>query len=220
MDIEGLGVKTIMALWERGIVRDPGDVYFVTHDQLLDLPLFADKKADLVLSSIAKSRERGLARVLVGLGIRHVGPPTARLLAEEFGSIEAIAAASEEEMTRVEGIGPIVARAIREWFDSPRNREVVEKLRRGGVRLEEARAAPTGTLAGKAFVLTGSLPTLTREQAARLVEGAGGKVASSVSKNTDYVVVGENPGSKLARAESLGIPLLDEEGLKALVAGS
>ena len=217
MDIEGLGERTIFELWERGLVRDPGDIYSLTRDQLLSLPLYADKKADLVLSSIEASKDRGLARVLVGLGIRHVGPPTARDLTQAFGSIDAIMGASEEAVSAVEGVGPVLAASIRTWFDNFRNAEIVAKLRRAGVRLEEVRTEATGPLAGKTFVLTGSLPNLTRDQAAGLITDAGGTVVSGVSKKTDYVVVGENPGSKLARAEALGIPTLDEEGLRALV---
>jgi len=219
MDIEGLGERTIFELWERGMVRDPGDVYALTRDRLLSLPLFADKKADLVLSSVEASKARGLPRVLVGLGIRHVGPPTARDLAGTFGSIDAIAGASEEALSAVEGIGPVLAASIRAWFDTPRNREIVAKLQRAGVTLEEERREATGPLAGKTFVLTGSLPTLTRDEAARLIQEAGGSLASSVSKKTDYVVVGESPGTKLARAEALGIPTLDEDGLRALLGG-
>jgi DNA ligase (NAD+) len=219
MDIEGLGERTIFELWDRGLVRDPGDVYRLTRDQLLSLPLFADKKADLVLSSIEASKDRGLARVLVGLGIRHVGPPTARDLTAAFGSIEGIAGATEESLGAVEGIGPVLAASIRGWFDNPRNAEIVAKLKAAGVRLAEERDDPTGPLAGRTFVLTGSLPNLTRDQAAKLIAEAGGAVTSSVSKKTDYVVVGENPGSKLARAEALGIPILDEAGLRELTGG-
>lgn len=213
MDIEGLGGKTLYHLWDRGLVRDPGDIYFVTRDQLLELPLFADKKADLVMSSISKSKGRGLARVLVGLGIRHVGPPTATLLAREFGSIGAIAAASEEQLTAVEEVGPVVARAIREWFSTPRNVQIVEKLKRAEVVLTEERRTVTGPLSGKTFVITGVLPALSREEATRLIVEAGGKVASSVSKKTDYVVAGESPGTKLAKAQELGIAVLDEPAL-------
>jgi DNA ligase (NAD+) len=217
MDIEGLGYKTIIALWERGLVGDVGDVYSITREQLLELPLYADKKADLVLSSIEASKQRGLARVLVGLGIRHVGPPTARLLASEFGSIDAIAEASEERVTALEGVGPTVAGAIREWFSSPRNRAVVEKLKAAGVKLTEERGAGVGPLAGTTFVITGTLPTLSRERATHLIEEAGGKVTSSVSKKAGYLVVGEAPGTKLARAQELGVPQLDEAGLLELL---
>lgn len=217
MDIEGLGERTVYELWDRGLVRDVGDIYSLTREQLLELPLYAERKTDLVLSSIETSKDRGLARLLVGLGIRHVGPPTARLLARHFGSIDAIASATEEELVQVDEVGPTLAREIRAWFSSPRNRDAVEKLKRAGVRTTEERPGAAGPLAGKTFALTGTLPALTREEATRLVEEAGGKVVSSVSKKTDYVVVGESPGSKLARAAAIGVPQLDEEGLRKLL---
>ncbi|MGH2705618.1 MAG: NAD-dependent DNA ligase LigA [Actinomycetota bacterium] len=217
MDIEGLGYKTIIALWERGLVGDVGDIYSITREQLLELPLYADKKADLVLSSIEASKQRGLARVLVGLGIRHVGPPNARLLATEFGSVKAIAAASEEQLTALEGVGPTVARAIRDWFSSARNCAVIDKLDAAEVKLTGERGAAGGPLAGTTFVITGTLPTLSRERATHLIEGAGGKVTSNVSKKTGYLVVGEAPGTKLTRAQELGVPQLDEAGLLELL---
>ena len=217
MDIEGLGEKTVLALWDLGLVRDPGDIYSLTRDQLLSLPLFADKKADLVLSSIEASKQAGLARVLVGLGIRHVGPPTARDLAQAFGSLEAIAGASEEDLGAVEGIGPVLAATIRSWFDDPRNAGVVAKLVGAGVLVEQERVEIAGPLSGRTLVLTGSLPTLTREAATLWIAQAGGTVTSGVSKKTDYVVAGENPGSKLVRAAELGVPILDEAGLLALL---
>ncbi|HEU5002071.1 MAG TPA: NAD-dependent DNA ligase LigA [Actinomycetota bacterium] len=223
MDIEGLGEKTIFELWDRALARDPGDLYFLTRDQLLSLPLFADKKADQVLASLEASKGRGLTRVLVGLGIRHVGPPTARDLAREFGSIDTIAAAAasnQEALASVEGVGPVLAASVASWFASERNRAIIEKLRAAGVVLAEERVSVTGPLVGMSFVLTGTLPSLSRDDATRLIVGAGGAVVSSVSKKTSYVVVGESPGSKLARAEVLGIPILDEKGLVGLVEGA
>lgn len=221
MDIEGLGYKTVISLRDIGLVKDPGDLYSLTKDQLLQLPLFAEKKADQLMASLQASKRRGLARVLVALGIRDVGPPTARLLAQEFGSIERIARASIEELTAIEGIGPIVAQRIRDFFDSERNQTVINKLKNAGVKLsEDAPEGPPGHLSGKVFVLTGGFDAWSRDKASALIEEAGGKVASSVSRKTDYVVVGENPGSKLARAESLGVELLDEEGLKKMLEAS
>jgi len=218
MDIEGLGYKTVMALRDMGFVKDAGDVYSLTRDQLLQLPLYADKKADQLLASIEQSKEQGLIRVLVGLGIRDVGPPTARTLARDFGSIDAIAGASVEELRAVEDIGPIVAGRISEFFDLERNMRIVNKLREAGVKLvEDGPAGPAGHLTGKTFVLTGGFETWSREKAGALIEEAGGKVASSVSGKTDYVIVGVNPGSKLARAEALGVEQLDEAGLIKLL---
>ncbi|HVE76269.1 MAG TPA: NAD-dependent DNA ligase LigA [Actinomycetota bacterium] len=220
MDIEGLGEKTTYELWDRGLIKDPADLYSLTREQLLELPLFADKKADQLLASLEASKSRGLTRVLVGLGIRHVGPPTARVLAGEFGSLTAIARASTEELAAVEGVGPIIAEAIRAFFDSGRNMGTVQKLEAAGVTLEEERKArPQGKLTGKTFVLTGGLEGLTREEATAMIEDAGGKVASSVSKKTDYVVVGENPGTKFTKAQELGIDILDEAGLRAVSEG-
>lgn len=218
MDIEGLGYKTVIALRDMGFVKDPGDLYSLTRDQLLQLPLFAEKKADQLMASLEGSKQRGLARVLVALGIRDVGPPTARLLAQEFRSIDRIAGASLDELKAVEGIGPIVAERIKAFFESERNRAIVEKLRRAGVKLsEDAPSGPPGHLSGKTFVLTGGFDSWSREKAGALIEEAGGKVGSSVSRKTDYLVVGANPGSKLAKAESLGVELLDEEGLKRML---
>lgn len=220
LDIEGLGYKSAYLLRDMGFVKDPGDLYTLTRDQLLQLPLFGDKKADQLLESITKSKTAGLMRVLVALGIRDVGPPTARLLADEFGSMERIEAASVEELQAIEGIGPIVADRIAEFFTSPRAQGIVRKMRESGVVLEQEKAeAPQGNLSGKSFVLTGGLERWSRDEAARLIEERGGKVVSSVSKKTDYVVVGENPGSKLARAQALGVPLLNEQGLFELLSG-
>jgi DNA ligase (NAD+) len=221
MDIEGLGYKAAIQLRELGFVRDPGDVYSLTRDQLLQLPLFGDKKADQLMASIENSKQAGLPRALVAVGIRDVGPPTARLLADEFGSMDRIAAATVEELTAVEGIGPIVAQRIRDFFQSPRNQGIVRKMAEAGVVLAQQRTEATqGHLTGKTFVLTGGLERWSREETERLIEQAGGKVVSSVSKKTDYVVVGEKPGSKLARAETLGIALLDEKSLAELLEGA
>ena len=218
MDIEGLGYKASYQLRDMGFVRDPGDVYSLTRDQLLQLPLFGEKKADQLLGSIERSKDAGLARALVAIGIRDVGPPTARLLADEFGSMDRVASATVEELTAVEGIGPIVAQRIRDFFDSPRNQGIVRKMQQAGVRLEQEKAEmPQGHLSGMSFVLTGGLERWSRDETQRLIEQAGGKVVSGVSKKTDYVVVGEKPGSKLARAEALGIPLLNEESLGKLL---
>lgn len=220
MDIEGLGFKAAMQLREMGFVRDPGDVYSLTRDQLLQLPLFGDKKAEQLMASIENSKQAGLVRALVAVGIRDVGPPTARLLAGEFGSIDRIGKATVEELTAVEGIGPIVAQRIRDFFESPRNQGIVRKMADAGVVLEQERVQPkTGHLAGKNFVLTGGLERWSREETQKVIEDAGGKVVSSVSKKIDYVVVGEKPGSKLAKAEALGIAILDEKTLSELLEG-
>jgi DNA ligase (NAD+) len=221
LDIEGMGEKTVIELWDRGLIGDVGDIYFLSRDQLLELPLFADKKTDQLLSSIEASKEAGPVRVLVGLGIRHVGTPTARALVDHFSSVDAIASASVDDLVAVDDVGPVVAKTIQDWFQSPRNLEVIEKLRKAGLKLEEEkRRGPTGPLKGKTVVLTGGLDSFTREEATQAIEEAGGKVISSVSKKTDYVVAGENPGSKLTRAQELGVLVLDEKGFKRILAGN
>ncbi|MGH2771649.1 MAG: helix-hairpin-helix domain-containing protein, partial [Actinomycetota bacterium] len=218
MDIEGLGYKTVIALRDMGFVKDLGDLYSLTKDDLLQLPLFADKKADQLLESLEASKKRGLARVLVGLGIRDVGPPTARALARHFGSIDRLALAGAGELMEVEEVGPIVAGRIRSFFDSSRNRRIIDKLAAAGVKMEDdSPAAPTGPLSGKTLVITGGLSAYTRDQAVKAIEQAGGKVASSVSKKTDFVVAGENPGSKMARAEALGVTIIDEAAFTGLL---
>lgn len=218
LDIEGLGYKTAFLLREMGLVGDPADLYTLTREQLLALPLFGDKKADQLVASIEKSKTAGLVRVLVALGIRDVGPPTARLLADEFGSLERIRAATVEQIENIAGIGPIVAARIVDFFASPRARTMVDKMARAAVMLEQPRVEErVGSLSGKTFVLTGGLDSLSREQAAGMIESRGGKVVSGVSTRTDYVVVGENPGSKLAKAQALGIALLNEQALKDLL---
>jgi DNA ligase (NAD+) len=213
MDIEGLGYETGTALIERGWVRDPGDLYALTAEQLGQLPGFKEKKISNLLRGIEASKDRPLWRLLVGLNIRHVGSHVAQLLARAFGSIDALARASVEEIDAVPGIGPEIARSVHGWFRDPANRRLLEKLRAAGVRMaDEPRAeAPTGPLAGKTIVLTGGLATMTREEAVRAAEEAGARVASSVSRKTDFVVVGENPGSKYERALELGVETIDEE---------
>lgn len=220
MDIEGLGERGVRQLLEQGLIHDEADLFTLTVDDLLQLEGFADKKARNLLNSIQAARQRPLARLIAALGIRGVGSTVAELLAQHFRSIDRLAAASPEELQSLEGLGPHTAKAIVEWFANPRNRTLIEKLRRAGVQLEET-AAPqprlSDRLAGLTFVLTGTLPTLKRNEAAALIEQHGGKVVGSVSKKTSYVVVGEEPGSKLTKAQELGVPLLDEAGLLALL---
>ncbi|HXF73034.1 MAG TPA: NAD-dependent DNA ligase LigA [Actinomycetota bacterium] len=213
MDIEGLGYETGTALIERGWVRDPGDLYSLTAEQLAELPGFKEKKISNLLRGIEASKDRPLWRLLVGLNIRHVGAHVAQVLARAFGSIDALARASVEEIDAVEGIGPEIARSVHEWFRDPANRRLLEKLRAAGVRMADGprAAAPVGPLAGTTIVLTGALRTMTREEATRAAEEAGARVASSVSRKTDFVVVGEDPGSKYERARELGVETIDEE---------
>jgi DNA ligase (NAD+) len=201
-------------------VRSVADVYALTEEQLADLDRFAEKSARTLFQEIAKSKKAGLARVLMGLGIRFVGERTAELLAEEFGSIDALAAASAEELERVEEVGPRISQAILEFFAQPANLSLVETLRAAGVDMTAETRQRSTQLAGLTFVLTGALPTLTREEAKARIEAAGGKTAGSVSKKTSYVVAGEEAGSKLEKARELKLPVLDEAGLLLLLAGT
>jgi DNA ligase (NAD+) len=222
MDIEGLGEERVHQLVEAKLIEDAGDLYSVRHEQLVALERMGDVSAKNLVDGIEASKARPLARVLVGLGIRHVGPTAARALAVEVGHIDKIAAASEEELVAVEGVGPVIAQSIAAWFTVPTNRALVEKLRAAGVNLEGP-AAPEGpteeqTLTGRTFVLTGGLEGFTRDEAGAAVAARGGKITGSVSKKTSYVIVGENPGSKLAKAEELGVTLLDEDAFVQLLA--
>jgi DNA ligase (NAD+) len=217
MNIEGLGEAVVAQLMERNLVRSVADLYKLTEEQLIGLDRFAEKSARTLLDEIERSKKAGLARVIMGLGIRFVGERTAELLAQEFGSIEALEKATEEELERVEEVGPRISSAIREFFTRPANLELVEALREAGVDMTAEKKQRSTQLAGLTFVLTGTLPTLTRDEAKRRIEEAGGKTAGSVSKKTSYVVAGEEAGSKLDKAMELKVPVLDEAGLLALL---
>ena len=219
MDIEGVGDQLAAALVETKLVNDVSDVYHLTLDDLTALPRMAEKSASNVLAAIERSKSRGLARLLSGLGIRFVGGQNAAILAGDFGSLDALVNATEEEMLRSEGIGPEIAHSVALFFEQPPNRAMVERLQRAGVDTTAPLRPrePVGVLAGKTLVLTGTLPALTRDDATDLIVAAGGKVSGSVSKKTDYVVAGEEAGTKLAKAEQLGIPILDETGLRELL---
>jgi DNA ligase (NAD+) len=213
MDIEHLGYQTVTALAERGWANDPADLYSLDATQLLQLPGFAEKSAQNLLASIEAAKDRPLWRLLVGLNIRRVGTRVAQLLAQRFFSLDALAAVGLEELQSVEGVGPEIASAVQEWFHDLENVGLINKLRQAGVRLaDEAPADPASSrpLDGKILVITGTLPTLSREQATTLAQQAGARVTSSVSKNTTFVVVGQDAGSKLAKAQELGIEIIDE----------
>jgi DNA ligase (NAD+) len=222
MDIEGLGYKTGILLLDMGWVSDPADVYSLTPGQLEQLPGFKDKRIANLMASIAASKDRPLWRLLVALNIPHVGEHVAQVLARGFGSAAAIAKATEEEIDDVEEIGPEIARSVFEWFHDDQNLALVEKLRTSGVRTADpvVEAPADGPLSGKTIVLTGGLESLSRDDATRVAQEAGARVASSVSKKTDFVVVGENAGSKAARAEQLGIETIDEATFLARLARS
>ncbi len=221
MEIDGLGERTAEQLVERGLVEDPADLYFLEEEALLELEGFAEKKAQKLLEAIAASRERPLAQVIAALGIRGVGATVAQLLAERFHSLDALAAADEESLAAIEGLGPITARSIRAWFAGEHNRRMVEKLRKAGVRLAEQPPAAKQVerpLEGLTFVITGTLSRPRDEVKARLM-ALGAKVTNSVSRRTDYLIVGAEPGgTKMRKAEQFGVPTLDEAALEALIA--
>jgi DNA ligase (NAD+) len=202
-----------------GLIQDVGDIYSLhqARDQLLALEGFADKKVNNLLAAIQSSKSQPLERVVTALGIRGVGGVVARALATAFPSIDGLAGVTVEELETIEGIGPHIAQSVVDWFSRPRHRQVIEKLRQAGVRLEAEVAAPSPQpLAGLTFVITGVLPTMSRDQARAFIEAHGGKVTGSVSKKTDYLLLGEDPGSKLAKAQSLGTKIISEEELREI----
>ena len=217
MNIEGLGEAVVQQLADRGLVRSVAGLYTLTEEQLTSLDRFAEKSARALLTEIKNSKRAGLARVLMGLGIRFVGERTAELLAEEFGSIEALEAATAEELERVEEVGPRISQAILEFFAQPANLALIQSLKDAGVNMTAEKKQRSAHLAGLTFVLTGTLPTLTREEAKTRIEAAGGKTAAAVSKKTSYVVAGEEAGSKLDKARELKVPVVDEAWLLALL---
>ena len=219
MDIEGLGDKLVDQLVDANVIRTLPDLYRLGLTSLIALDRMAEKSAQNVLAALEKSKQTTLPRFLFGLGLRHVGEATAKDLARHFGTLDAIMDASVEQLLQVPDVGPVVAQSLHTFFQQPHNREVVEQLRACGVTWPEgapAERAPQ-VLAGKTVVLTGTLPTLSRDAAKDMLEAAGAKVAGSVSKKTSYVVAGEDAGSKLARAQELGVPVLDEAGMLALL---
>jgi DNA ligase (NAD+) len=221
MDIEGLGEELALRFLREGLIADVADIYDLTEERLVELERFGETSARNLVASIEASRGRAFKRVLYALGLPGVGSVTAEALADHFGSIDALHEADPEAIEEVEGVGPIMAVQINESITEDATWALVEKLREKGLHLEadeSERRREDGPLVGKTVVLTGTLPELTREEAAALVKSAGGKVTSSVSKKTDYVVAGDNPGSKLAKAEKFGTEILDEAGLRELVA--
>ncbi|WP_019918193.1 NAD-dependent DNA ligase LigA [Methyloversatilis discipulorum] len=218
MDIEGLGDKLVEQLVDGGLIRSLPDLYRLGVLKLAELDRMAEKSAENLVASLEKSKRTTLGRFLFGLGIRHVGEATAKDLARHLGSMDRIMDASVEELAQVPDVGPVVAASIHTFFAQPHNREVVEQLRACGIVWEEGEAqVASGPLVGKTVVLTGTLPTLSRDQAKDLLEAAGAKVAGSVSKKTDFVVAGTDAGSKLTKAQELGINILDESGLMSML---
>jgi DNA ligase (NAD+) len=218
MDVDGMGYALVDQLVTRGIVKSVAGIYDLTLDKLLELDRMGQKSAEKILRNIEASKRQPLPRVLNGLGIPFVGERTAQILADTFGSLDVIAEADEEKLQEAEEVGPKVSESIRQFFHEPRNRELVERLRQAGLTFQHAIKEKTGgALKGKTFVLTGTLPNLAREDAKARIEAAGGKVTGSVSKKTDYVVAGEDPGSKLDKANSLGVAVIGEPELLALL---
>jgi DNA ligase (NAD+) len=229
-DIEGLGSEAAHALLEAGVILDEGDVFDLDRDKLVQTDLFtrAPKKTEQgpqlsangegLLANLGECRQVPLWRVLVALSIRHVGPTAARALAGEFGSMSAIRAASEQQLAAADGVGPTIAESVIEWFAVDWHRTIVDKWEASGVSMADARDESVArTLEGLTVVVTGSLTDFSRDSAKEAIVGRGGKAAGSVSKNTDFVVVGDNAGSKADKAEQLGVPILDEAGFKVLL---
>ncbi|MGA2488705.1 MAG: NAD-dependent DNA ligase LigA [Anaerolineales bacterium] len=222
MDITGLGIKIVEQLIAEGLVKDVADLFTLKRENLLELEGFADKKADNLLAAIAQAKKQPLPRLLTALGIRGVGEVSARDLSVHFSSLDALAAASEGQLQMVEGVGPNIAAGIVDWFSRERNQKVLEKLKVAGVWPLNQQSAiknqPSGPLTDLTFVVTGTLPTFSREGVKEFIELHGGKVTDSVSKNTSYLVLGEAPGSKLQKAQALGVKVIGEEDLRKLIA--
>jgi DNA ligase (NAD+) len=217
MDIEGLGYKTIYDFTERGWLKDVSDIFYMMPEQLDGLEGWGQISIDNLFEAIEGSKKRPLANLLIGLGIRHLGGTASRDVAAEAGSIDRLREMSEEELLAIEGIGPVIAQSVHAFFEQPRNLDVIDRLKEAGVDPKETPKKTGGPLEGQTFVITGTLDDFTRDEAAAAIEERGGKVASSVSKKTTGVVVGANPGSKLAKAESLGTDILDETAFKRLL---
>jgi DNA ligase (NAD+) len=222
-DVDGLGEKLVDQLVDRGLVRSLSDLFRLDAATLVGLERMGDKSAANLVAALARAKRTTLPRFLVALGIPNVGETVAELLAARFGDLDPLAAASAEELEQASGIGPVIARSVADFLADPRNREELARLRELGVewpRASRREAARGGPLEGKTFVLTGTLPGVSREEAKRRIEAAGGKVASSVSKKTSYLVAGDEPGSKLRKAQELGVPVLGPGELEALLGGS
>jgi len=223
-DIEGLGYEAAVALLQAGVIADEGELFTIASPDLLRTDLFKTKDGNLsangkrLLVNLHEAKSKPLWRVLVALSIRHVGPTAARALATEYGTLDAIMAASEEELAVVEGVGPTIAAAVTEWFTVDWHRAIVDKWRAAGVRMADERdASIERTLEGLSIVVTGSLTGYSRDDAKEAIDARGGKAASSVSKKTAYVVAGDAPGSKFDKAVELGVPVLDEDGFTRLL---
>jgi len=221
MDINGLGEKWVLQFVETDLVKSVADLYDITIEQLMTLERMGQKSAEKLVSAIATSKQQPWSRVLYGLGIRHVGSVNAQVLTQQFTSVEALSQATIDAIASVYGIGTEIAQSVYQWFQNPANQDLIQRLQTAGLefhsKLNTQHSKLPQLLSGKTFVITGTLPTLKRDEAEALIQNAGGKVTGSVSKKTSYVVVGEEAGSKLKKAESLGITLLSEADLLALL---
>ncbi|MDA2923411.1 NAD-dependent DNA ligase LigA, partial [Acidobacteria bacterium AH-259-L09] len=218
MDIRGLGPQTLEKLLELELIEDPADLYFLTAEDLAKLPNFKEKSIKNLLNGIEQSKSQGFQRVLFALGVRHVGESIAELLVADFGDIDSLAAAPEDEISSIQGVGPEIARSVHDYFQVEDNRRLIEKLKKAGLQFQVAGETlkGEGSFSGRAFVITGTLPSFSRSQAAEFIESHGGRVTSSLSSKTDFLVVGEGPGSKLKKAEELGIAPISESELKKM----
>ena len=217
LNIDGVGPKIIDALMDAGLVQDYADLFFLKEEDLLNLDRFAELSSANVIKSIASHREVPLARFVYALGIMHVGEETARVLAQHFHSLDNIAKATEEELTAADDVGPTVAKSIAEWFGRPYHQKVLQKFKKAGVKVLEDKGATKGKLSGKTFVITGTLDSMSREEAGAKIRDLGGKVSSSVSKDTSFVLAGSDPGSKYDKAQKLGVKILEEKEFLDLI---
>jgi DNA ligase (NAD+) len=217
MDIEGLGDKLVQQLVDRKLIRDYGDLYFLSQESLGSLERLAEKSTENLLAAIERSKKTTLAKFVYALGIRHVGEHLSAVLARHYGSLKAIREAREEDLLAIREVGPQVARSIRAFFDNPQNQKVLDKLLAAGVTVPEEKQGPPKPLQGKTFVITGRLAGFTREEAKERLELLGGRVSNQVSGKTDYLIVGEDPGSKLDKARELKVPVLTEKEFMAFL---
>ena len=217
MDMEGLGISVCESLINSGLVKDAADLFYLEPQSIAELDRMGKKSAENLIAAIEKSKEAGLSRLLCGFGIRQVGQKAAKVLASYYPDLDSLMEATEEELTRVPDIGGITAAFIRNWFDNPQSQDLIERLRKAGVDFKSHEEKKDDRFAGMTFVLTGALSKFTRDEASAIIESYGGKASGSVSKKTSYVVAGENAGSKLTKAQSLGIPVLSEEEFAAMI---
>ena len=217
MDIEGLGIAVVENLVKAGLVKTPGDLYFLHEEDVAELERMGKKSAQNLLSAIEKSKSQDLSRLLFAFGIRQVGQKAGKILAQRFGSLDNLQAATVEELTQVDDIGAITAQSIVDWFASPQSQHLIARLKEAGVNMQAEQKGEDQRFAGKTFVLTGTLDRFTRAEATKMIEDRGGKAAGSVSKKTTYVVAGEAAGSKLRKAQELGVPVLTQEEFLALM---